>query len=156
MTVLDTHLTWTRFVNQNVVSSQDQLNATSIGMPSYLVSGLGDNAQAFPRIDTTGYQSLNSDNGVLSHDDVTLGSIQVSHLLRNHFFRAGFEYRMYNTNAGITTQSNGRYQNTGVYTTASSVTAAQPVGFGLAQFEYGIPTSSAITINSTWPLARTT
>ena len=124
------------------------MNATSIGMPSYLVSGLGDNAQAFPRIDTTGYQSLNSDNGVLSHDDVTLGSIQVSHLLRNHFFRAGFEYRMYNTNAGITTQSNGRYQNTGVYTTASSVTAAQPVGFGLAQFEYGIPTSSAITINS--------
>lgn len=147
-TVLDAHLTWTRFVNQNVVSSQGQLNATSIGMPSYLVDGLGPNAQSFPRIDTTGYQSLNSDNGVLSHDDITLGSVQVSHLLRNHFLRAGFEYRMYNTNAGITTQSNGRYQNTGVYTTANSVTSAQSIGFGLAQFEYGIATSSAITINS--------
>jgi len=147
-TVLDAHLTWTRFVNQNVVTSQGKLNATSIGMPAYLVNGLGPNAQSFPRIDTTGYQSLNSDNGVLSHDDITLGSIQISHLLRNHFLRAGFEYRMYNTNAGVTTQSNGRYQNTGVYTTASSVTAAQPIGFGLAQFEYGIATSSAITINS--------
>ncbi len=147
-TVLDAHLTWTRFVNQNVVDSQGQLNATNIGMPGYLVNGLGPNAQSFPRIDTTGYQSLNSDNGVLSHDDVTLGSLQLSHLFGNHFVRGGFEYRMYNTNAGVTTQSNGRYQNTGVYATATSNTAAQQIGFGLAQFEYGVPTSSAITINS--------
>jgi hypothetical protein len=92
-------------------------------MPSYLVNGLGPNAQSFPRIDSTGYQSLNSDNGVLSHDDVSLGSLQLSHLFGNHFLRAGFEYRMYNTNAGITTQSNGRYQNTGSYATANSNTA---------------------------------
>jgi Carboxypeptidase regulatory-like domain len=147
-TVLDMHLTWTRFVNQNVVSSQDKLNATSIGMPAYLVNGLPDAANSFPRLDITGYQSLNSDNGVLSHDDVTLGSIQVSHLFGNHFLRGGVEYRMYNTNAGVTTQSNGRYQNTGTYTTANSATSAQSIGFGLAQFEYGIPTSSAVTINS--------
>jgi hypothetical protein len=55
---------------------------------------------------------------------------------------------MYNTNAGITTESNGRYQNNGSYTTANSVTSAQSLGFGLAQFEYGLPNSSAITINS--------
>ncbi len=91
-------------------------------MPSYLVNGLRDSANAFPRIDITGYQSLNSDNGVLSHDDVTLGSIQLSHLFGNHFLRGGVEYRMYNTNAGVTTQSNGRYQNTGTYATANSAT----------------------------------
>ena len=112
-TVMDIHATWTRFVNQNVVSSQDSLNATSIGMPGYLVNGLPDAAKSFPRIDSTGYQSLNSDNGVLSHDDVSLGSVQLSHLFGNHFVRGGFEYRMYNTNAGITTQSNGRYQEHG-------------------------------------------
>lgn len=72
-------------------------------MPSYLVDGLGENAQSFPRLDITGYQSLNSDNGVLSHDDITLGSVQLSKLIGNHFLRGGFEYRMYNTNAGITT-----------------------------------------------------
>jgi hypothetical protein len=146
--VFDAHLTWTRFINQNVVSSQGKLNATSIGMPSYLVDGLGDNAQSFPRIDITGYQSLNSDNGVLSHDDITLGSVQLSKLLGNHFLRGGFEYRMYNTNAGITTQSNGRYQNSGTYATANSATTAQNIGFGLLQFIYGLPNSSAITINS--------
>jgi hypothetical protein len=146
--VLDAHLTWTRFVNQNVVTSQGQLNATSIGMPSYLIDGLGANAQSFPRLDITGDQSLNSDNGVLSHDDVTLGSVQLSKLKGNHFLRGGFEYRMYNTNAGITTQSNGRYQHSGTYTTANSATTAQSIGFGLAQFEYGLPNSSAITINS--------
>ena len=70
--VLDAHFTWTRFVNQNASSSQGLLDATSIGMPSYLVNGLGDAARSFPRLDITGYQSLNSDNGVLSHDDVTL------------------------------------------------------------------------------------
>lgn len=146
--VFDAHLTWTRFVNQNVVSSQDLLNATSIGMPSYLVDGLPDAAKSFPRLDITGYQSLNSDKGVLSHDDVTLGSVQVSKLLGNHFLRGGFEYRMYNTNAGVTTQSNGRYQNSGTYVTATSATSAQKIGFGLAQFEYGLPNSSAITINA--------
>jgi hypothetical protein len=146
--VLDAHLTWTRFVNQNVVSSQDKLDATLIGMPAYLINGLGDNARSFPRLDITGYQSLNSDNGVLSHDDVTLGSVQLSKLLGNHFLRGGFEYRMYNTNAGITTQSNGRYQNNGSYVTANSIASAQSLGFSLAQFEYGLPSSSAITINS--------
>jgi hypothetical protein len=146
--VLDAHLTWTRFVNQNVVSSQGMLNATSIGMPSYLVNGLPAAADSFPRIDITGEQSLNSDNGVLSHDDITMGSVQISKLLGNHFLRGGFEYRMYNTNAGITTQSNGRYQNSGTYATANSVTSAQSLGFGLAQFLYGLPNSSALTINS--------
>jgi hypothetical protein len=150
-TLLDAHLTWTRFVNQNVVSSQGLLNATSIGMPGYLVNGLPDAANSFPRIDITGYDSLNKDNGVLSHDDATLGSIQVSHLFGNHFLRGGVEFRMYNTNAGITTQSNGRYQNTGVYTDANSTVSSSSIpqiGLGLAQFEFGIPTSSAITINS--------
>ena len=146
--VVDAHLTWTRFVNQNVVTSQGKLNATSIGMPSYLVNGLPDAAQSFPRLDITGEQSLNSDNGVLSHDDVTLGSVQVSKLLGKHFLRGGVEYRMYNTNAGVTTQSNGRYQHSGAYVTANNATSAQSIGFGLAQFEYGIPNSSAITINS--------
>src|SRR5882757_1054199 len=146
--VVDAHLTWTRFVNQNVVTSQDKLDATSIGMPGYLINGLGDNARSFPRLDISGYQSLNSDNGVLSHDDVTLGSIQISKLIGSHFLRGGFEYRMYNTNAGITTQSNGRYQNSGTYVTSNSATTAQSIGFGLAQFEFGLPNSSAITINS--------
>ncbi|GGA68285.1 hypothetical protein GCM10011507_19750 [Edaphobacter acidisoli] len=146
--VFDAHLTWTRFVNQNTVPSQGILNATTIGMPSYLVDGLGPTADFFPRLDITGYQSLDSDNGVLSHDDVTLGSVQISKLVGKHFLRAGYEYRMYNTNGGINTQSNGRYQHNGSYTTATNSTSAQSIGFGLAQFEYGLPQSSAITINS--------
>lgn len=145
---LESHLTWTRFVNQNVVTSQGTLNPTSIGMPSYLVNGLGPNAQSFPRLDITGYTSLNSDNGVLSHDDVTLGSVAVSKLWGKHFLRAGYEYRMYDTNAGITTQSNGRYQHSGAYVTANSTVSAQSYGFGMAQFIYGMPNSSAVTINS--------
>ncbi len=147
-TVLEAHLTWTRFVNQNVVTSQGTLNPTSVGMPSYLVDGLGADAQSFPRIDITGETSLNSDNGVLSHDDVTLGSVQVSRLWGRHFVRMGYEYRMYNTNAGITTQGNGRYQNSGAYATSTSSTSAQSIGFGLAQFLYGLPNSSGLTINS--------
>lgn len=146
-TVLEAHATWTRFVNQNVVSSQDQLDATSIGMPSYLVNGLGDNARSFPRIDIQGYQSLNSDNGVLSHDDVSLGSVQVSRAIGTHFLRAGVEFRMYNTNAGITTQSNGRYQHSGVYTERQSGGSASSSN-SVAQFLLGLPNSSAITINS--------
>jgi hypothetical protein len=147
-TVLDSHLTWTRFVNQNVVSSQGILNATNLGMPDYVVNGLAPAANAFPRIDATGYTSLNSDSGVLSHDDVTLASVQISHESGNHFLRAGFEYRMYNTNGGSTTQSNGRYNSTGRYATANSNTSAQSIGQSLAELETGIVDSSAITINA--------
>jgi hypothetical protein len=150
-TVLDMHATWTRFVNQSFVASQGVLNPTSVGMPSYLVNGLGAYAQAFPRTDITGETSLQSENGVISHDDVTLGSVQVSHLFGNHFLRGGFEFRMYNTNAGVTTQSNGRYQNNGTYVDANSglsSSAIPQIGFGLAQFEFGLPNSSAVTINS--------
>jgi len=134
-------------VNQNTVPSQGKLSATSIGMPSYLVDGLPPAAFAFPRLDVTGYQSLNSDNRVLSHDDVTLGSVQVSHLVGAHFLRSGVEFRMYNTNAGITTQSNGRYQNTGIYTEQTSG-GASSITYSYAQFLLGLPNSSAITINS--------
>ncbi|WP_263417302.1 carboxypeptidase-like regulatory domain-containing protein [Terriglobus albidus] len=146
-TVLEARVSWTRFVNQNVVPSQGILNATSIGMPAYLVNGLGPNAQAFPRLDITGYQSLNSDNGVISHNDITMGSVQISRTLGRHFFRTGYEYRMYNVDAGITTQSNGRYQHTGTYTQSTSG-GSSSIDYSLAQFEMGLPNSSAITINS--------
>lgn len=145
--VLEARLSWTRFVNQNVVPSQDVLNATSIGMPSYLVNGLGDNAQAFPRLDITGYQSLNSDSGVISHNDITMGSLQISKSLGRHFFRTGVEYRMYNVNAGITTQSNGRYQHDGRYTQSTSGGSAS-INYSLAQFMLGLPNSSGITVNT--------
>ena len=150
-TVLDMHATWTRFVNQSFVASQGLVNPTTVGMPSYLVNGLGSYAQAFPRIDITGETSLQPESGVVSHDDVTLGSIQVSHLFGNHFVRGGFEFRMYNTNAGVTTQSNGRYQNNGTYVDANSAlssSAIPQIGFGLAQFMFGLPNSSAVSINS--------
>lgn len=148
LTLLDMHLTWTRFVNQNVLPSQGLLNATDLGMPDYLVNGLPPAANAFPRIDATGYTSLNSDSGVLSHDDVTMASIQISHELGNHFLRAGFEYRMYNTNGGSTAQSNGRYNATGKYATANSNTSAQSIGQSLAELESGIVDTSYITINA--------
>jgi hypothetical protein len=147
-TVLDAHLTWTRFINQNVLPSQGIVGPVDLGMPDYLIAGLAPAANAFPRFDNTGYTSLNSDSGVLSNDDVSLGSIQISHQIGNHFLRTGFEYRMYNTNGTSTSQSNGDYSSTGNYATANSNTTAQAIGQSLAQFETGVITTAKITINS--------
>ena len=147
-TLVEAHLTWTRFDNQNTLPSQGKLNATTVGMPSYLIDGLPSAANAFPRIDITGFTSLNSDNSVVSHDDVTLGRVQISHLLGNHFLRTGFEYRMYNTNGSVGTQSNGDYSSSGAYATANSLTKAPAIGLSLAELESGILDSSKITIQS--------
>lgn len=147
-TVLDAHLTWTRFVNQNTLPSQGKITPVTLGMPSYLVDGMAPAASAFPRFDITGYTSLNSDSGVLSHDDVTLGSVQLSHQLRTHFLRTGFEYRMYNTNSTTTSQSNGDYQATGNYATVNSSSSAPSIGVSLGQFLTGAMSTSRITINS--------
>ena len=94
-------------------------------MPSYLVDGLGPNAQSFPRIDHHRVTSRSTPTTAFSRT-TTLPSAPSSSrkLLGNHFLRGGFEYRMYNTNAGVTTQSNGRYQNSGTYMTSSSAVSA--------------------------------
>lgn len=147
-TVLDAHLTWTRFINQNVVPSQGVIGPADLGMPSYLVNGLAAAADAFPRIDMTGYTSLNSDNGVLSHDDISLASVQLSHQFGNHFLRSGYEFRMYNTNGGSTTQSNGDYSSSGRYDTHDSTVTNQAIGQSLAQFETGVIDTAKITQNA--------
>jgi len=151
-TVIDARLTWTRFVNTNVVNSQGLLDATSIGMPSYLVDGMNSNASSFPNIAPTGYQALADKSNISSHDDVTMGSLLVSRLIKNHFLRTGVEYRMYNTNGGSGAGNNGAYAATGNYATANSNTTAPTIGFGLAQLETGILSTAKLTINSDYAL----
>jgi hypothetical protein len=151
-TVIDARLTWTRFVNTNIVNSQGLLDATSIGMPNYLVQGMGSAASSFPNIAPTGVQALADKSNIDSHDDVTMGSVQASHLLRNHFFRFGGEYRMYNTNGGSGAGNNGAYASTGNYVTANSNVTPQTTGFGLAQLETGILSTAKLTLNSDYAL----
>lgn len=152
-TVAEAHLSWTRFVNSNIVNSQGKLDATSIGMPNYLVSGMPDAADSFPNIAPTGYQALADKSNIGSHDDITMGSFQVSRLQGRHYFRTGVEYRMYNTNGGSGAGNNGAYTFSGGYVTANS-NAAVPnlAGFGLAQMLRGVPSTSKLTINSDYAL----
>jgi len=151
--VLEAHLTWTRFVNSNIVNSQDLLNATDIGMPSYLVDGLSAAANSFPNIAPTGYQALADKSNIGSHDDITMGAVQVSKLVNTHYFRTGVEYRMYNTNGGSGAGNNGAYATTGNYMTANSNTQVPSrAGFGLAQLERGILSTAKLTVNADYAL----
>jgi hypothetical protein len=152
-TIVEAHLTWTRFLNTNVVNSQGIVNATAVGMPAYLVNGMPEAANSFPNIAPTGFQALADKSNIGSHDDISMGSVQVSHMQGNHFLRAGFEYRMYNTNGGSGAGNNGAYTFSGGYVTSnSSATVPSKAGFGLAQLERGIPTQSKLTVNSDYAL----
>jgi hypothetical protein len=135
-----------------VVNSQGLLDAASIGMPNYLVAGMNSNAHSFPNIAPTGYQALADKSNIASHDDVTMGSLLFSRLLGNHFLRTGVEYRISNTNGGSGAGNNGAYATTGNYVTANSNTTAPTIGFGLAQLETGILSTSKVTINSDYAL----
>lgn len=152
-TVVEAHLTWTRFVNSNIVNSQGLLDATAIGMPSYLVDGMPAAADSFPNIALTGYQALADKSNIASHDDITMGAAQISKLIGSHFLRTGVEYRMYNTNGGSGAGNNGAYATTGNYMTANSNTSVPSrAGFGLAQLERGILSTAKLTVNADYAL----
>lgn len=152
-TVVEAHLTWTRFVNSNIVNSQGLLDATAIGMPSYLVDGMPEAADSFPNIAPTGFQALADKSNIASHDDITMGAAQISKLVNTHYFRTGVEYRMYNTNGGSGAGNNGAYASTGNYVTANSNTQVPSrAGFGLAQLERGILSTAKLTTNADYAL----
>jgi len=152
-TVAEAHLTWTRFSNSNIVNSQGLLNATSVGMPSYLVNNLPEAANSFPNFAPTGFQALADKSNIASHDDISMASAQISKMKGSHFLRTGVEYRMYNTNGGSGAGSNGSYSFSGAYLTANSnATVPSKAGFGLAQMLYGLPTTSKLTLNSDYAL----
>ncbi len=152
-TVVEAHVTWTRFLNTNIVNSQGIVNATAVGMPDYLVDDMPSAANSFPNIAPTGFQALADKSNIGSHDDISMASVQISHTRGNHFLRAGFEYRMYNTNGGSGAGNNGAYSFSGSYVTSdSNATVPSKAGFGLAQLERGIPSSSKLTVNSDYAL----
>lgn len=147
-TVLDVKGSWTRFMNQNVISSQGLIDPTDLGMPSYLVSGRHAQALAMPRFDMTGYTSIQSDSAVVSHDDITMGSVSISRLQGNHEIRFGAEYRFYNVNAASYTNEQGDYSSNGYYTTVSDLVKPKGTVFSVAQFLMGLPSSSKVVENS--------
>lgn len=148
-TLIDAHLTWTRFLSDITLASDGLVNGQTLGLPAYTVQGLGPLANAFPRFDLNGFQSLDQQAGSSLHDDVSLASVQVSHLVGPHFLRLGYEYRMYNTNGNLQTQQNGQYGASGRYLTPNSASGAPSTGgSSLAQFDLGILDTAAQTQNA--------
>lgn len=149
-TVLNTVLSYTRFTNQNVNTAQGTINATSIGMPSYLTNGLPSSAQSLPRIDLTGYTSVTTSGAVQSADDIYLGSADLSRQTGPHLLHAGFEYRRYLTNAMSGTGEQGAYVSGGNLLTNNNTTnnSVGGAGFSVAQLELGLLSSGSQTQNS--------
>lgn len=147
-TVLDVKASWTRFMNQNVISSQGIVSPSDLGMPSYLVNGRHPQAIAMPRFDLTGYTSIQADSGVVSHDDITMGSVSVSRLQGSHEIRFGAEYRFYNVNGASYSNEQGDYSSNGYYTTVSDLVKPKGTVFSVAQFLMGLPSSSKVVQNA--------
>lgn len=151
-TVMDVRLSWTRFFNENVVMSQGKVNVTDLGMPSYLLEDLPEtrdkvNAYRMPRFDLNGYTSLQADNAVRTGQDVTAGSISISHLKGNHMLRFGGEYRMINSNTLSSTNPAGNYNSTGLYTTATGDSKTSNMGFAAAEMLVGLIDKGSVQIN---------
>jgi len=148
--VLNTVVSYTRFTNQNMNTSQGQITPTTIGMPSYLVTGLPASAQSLPRIDLTGYTSASTSSAVQAADDIWLGSVSISKQTGPHYFRFGGEYRRYLTNAISGSGEQGAYVAGGSLDTVNNTTSNSVggVGFSVAQVELGLLTSGSQTQNS--------
>lgn len=150
-TVLNAVVAVTRFTNQNTPTSQGLLSAQTIGMPSYLTSGLPATASSLPRIDLTGYTSATTASATQAEDNIGLFSLGVTKQLGNDTLHFGVEYRHYLT-SGLSGQGEqGSYSLSGNQLTATNTTknSVGGVGFSIAQLEFGsILDSGSQTQNS--------
>ena len=141
---------YTRFTNLSTNAAENTVTPTSIGLPSYLTDGLPKSANQLPRIDLTGYTSLNQNTDTNNTDDIWLGNVVASKQTGPHFLRFGGEYRRYITTGVSGTNENGRYSVTGRETTASDKTTATATsaGFSLAELQMNVLTGGNQIQNS--------
>ena len=150
-TVINAELAVTRFTNANYPTSQGIDSPLTIGMPSYLVTGLPSTASAFPRIDLTGYTSATTATAISSKDDIGLGSVGATSQVGKNTFHYGVEFRTYLTSAMSGVGEQGAYVVGGTVTTPNSTTSntVGGVGFSIAQLELGgVLSSGTQTQNS--------
>lgn len=148
-TVLNAVAAYTRFANTTVAGGEGVYDATTLGMPSYLISGLPHFARSMPRITATNYDALTSAAGVEGEDDIWLGSVNVSHQAGKHTINAGAEYRLYKTGAMSGSTEQGSYTSSGNLTTQSDTTSSTLYyGFTLAELEMGYLSSGSQVQNS--------
>ena len=148
-TVLNAVAAFTRFTNQNIAGGEGVYDATTLGMPSYLVDDLPHYAKSMPRINATDYDPLTEASGVQNEDDIWLGSVSVSHQQSKHTLNFGAEFRLYKTSGMSGATEQGNYTSTGNLTTQTDTTSdSKYIGFTMAQLELGYLSSGSQVQNS--------
>ena len=148
-TVFNAVAAYTRFTNANVPGGQGTIGPSSIGLPSYLTSGLPITADSLPAITPTLYTAVTTASGVQAEDDIWLGSVDLSRQLGSHLLHTGVEYRRYITNGMSGSGEQGAYTSSGNLSAPSSTsTLASAIGFSLAELELGYLSSGSQTQNS--------
>jgi hypothetical protein len=122
---------------------------STLGLPSSLLSQLDSSLTTLPSMSITGLTALGGNSGTSVNTTYHSFSAQASHLLGDHAFRFGAEYRLF---------LNGEYSYGNVspaYTFGTTWTAgpldnsaAAPIGQGLASLLLGLPTTGSINRNA--------
>jgi hypothetical protein len=148
-TVFNAVAAYTRFTNSNTAGDTGKVGPTSIGLPSYLQTGLPITADSLPIITSTLYSPVTTATASQAEDDIWLGSVDLSRQIGKHLVRFGAEYRRYITNGLSGSGEQGNYTSTGNLTLPGSLsTLATNAGFSLAELEFGYLTSGSQTQNS--------
>lgn len=148
-TVLNFVGAFTRFTNSNIAGMEGKVDATTLGMPSYLVNGLSHFAHSMPSITPTGYTALTTASGTQSADDIWLGSLDLTHQVKSHTLDMGAEFRRYKTSSMSGASAQGSYTSSGnLAVQTDTTTVAHNIGFSLAELELGYLSSGSQIQNS--------
>jgi hypothetical protein len=152
--LLNVRYSFTRFVEASN-GLQNSFDLAGLGFSQTFLQqlkGIDQRGVKLPRIDVTGYDSFSTDNAWASRGDGihSLGG-NVTRVVRAHSLRFGAEYRIYQENVYNLGQSSGNLVFGTDWTRGPlDNSSSAPIGQGMAQFLFGIPSSGSIVSNDSY------
>jgi hypothetical protein len=134
---------------------------STLGFPQAVVNQLAYRnplSVAFPRVDVSGIQSLNSENPSFTGDDIHSWFVDINRPIGNHALKFGGEGRVYRRNAYTYTDGTPHFIFGTNYTNGpldNSTSSPGGIGQGMAAFLLGQPTGGSININDSYALKST-
>jgi hypothetical protein len=127
------------------------IDLTTLGFDSGFVRQLDPQATVFPRLAIDSYQTLGSNVPSRKATNNHVLAADVTRQTGKHTLRFGGDYRTYNENSYVFSNSTPFFTFGSTWTQGPlDNSAAAPIGQGLASFMLGLPSSGTVVLNTSY------
>ncbi|MBO0800038.1 MAG: TonB-dependent receptor, partial [Blastocatellia bacterium] len=147
VTILNTRLAFSRFIEQNERQHQGMFDPASLGF-SEQTAAFFDDASYFPRFNINGLSSLGDSVGDTTTFNIYSVQPTLTRIAGAHSVRLGYDFRAYRENGIPTANAAGSYSFSNDFTRQFNDSPGVAGGQQFASFLLGLPTSGVIDRNA--------